>query len=161
MLVLVFLSQAQGQCQYDVFGGLLNTLYQSTSGSCPVCNLGCKSCGATATSCSNCLDSYYLSNSLFCVPCPAVYCRVCAGGTCQGCVEGYYLSVSVCLPCPAGSVCITSTFVQSCLARYYFSGQSCLPCANNCLACSSSACSSCDVTYYPSGQACVPCLLKC
>lgn len=65
--------------------------------------------------CTQCDDSYYLSNYK-CYPCEdQSRCRRCSGSSgCSSCKDGYYLHISQCLLCPKQCICYNEDVCSIC-----------------------------------------------
>lgn len=136
-----------------------------TSGVCMSCPSNCSTCFSTQV-CSICFDGFTLSSG-FCMPVPDLPCADNdANSTCISCVSGYqlinstcqvitnslcasnctscpfgfYISVNVCVSCPALNNCLqcdqtSPNICARCARGYFFNGTSCSACDSNCLFC--------------------------
>ncbi|KAL4488465.1 hypothetical protein ABPG72_013033 [Tetrahymena utriculariae] len=149
-----------------------NGQFPNVQNQCQNCSIAnCYLC-SSLTSCTQCNDKFYLSNSQ-CLSCDQA-CTKCFGPTqqqCFGCIQNKYLYNSACLSQPNCTAlvgyfpnfqtsicqacqgkcktCTSQNTCSSCINGYYLQDNNCLPCPSQCSSCQSSTlCSSCYQNYY-------------
>jgi hypothetical protein len=98
--------------------------YQSSASACSACDITCRSCSGTATSCSSCPDKFYLDDST-CKPCK---------GPCVNC-----LGEEDCLSCVDPLVELAKKCVTSCPDGKYALAGRCQNCESPCTTCKNSS----------------------
>ncbi|EAR96178.2 surface protein (macronuclear) [Tetrahymena thermophila SB210] len=138
---------------------------------CKKCISNCKNCNNN-TSCTKCIDNYYLSGNT-CAPCDNT-CYSCTGpgkNQCTKCQNNYYISEKLnnycepncdldqgqfvdqsnpdqkyCKKCITNCKnCINNTSCTTCIDNYYVSGNTCSPCDNSCKQCSGPGVNQCII----------------
>lgn len=135
-----------------------NTYYGNTiSNTCTKCPAPCLTCShpGTTTTCSACIDGYYLSTTT-CLPCIA-HCKTCntASTECDVCYTNYVADVAIvsndktCI-CDVGYFMHIGTCLATCPAGFWASTSTrkCESCTPNCASCNSlTFCTSCASGY--------------
>ena len=115
---------------------------------CSMCVLtGCSYC-VSATQCTICQESYYLSGS-DCMPCK-FSCKSCSSVTsCRICNDGYYKGLTDCFECQfMCAICTNSTKCTKCVDGYFINNLLCTQCSDNCDLCNSlTDCTQCADGY--------------
>lgn len=115
---------------------------------CDQCSLPCLNCTISASNCTACIPTYFLTENT-CSKC-STFCLECTSATsCSVCIPGYYLKNNQCLGCPKGCAeCDSTGLCELCKPGYTLSNGECSKCLANCVLCNSTTtCEFCELNY--------------
>jgi len=92
LLIFAFVVLIVSQCSDGQYFDVL-------SFSCKACNSNCKSCVLSASQCTNCSSSNFLSGNI-CIAC-TTNCLLCSESSCTTCILGYNIATN-CQTCASG-----------------------------------------------------------
>lgn len=143
----------------------LSTYFRKDSQNCVKCEYPCYTCSDSTTTCSSCVDGFYLEGTK-CLPCGANCLQCNSAEDCTLCNSTYYSLNGVCVGCNESChICHDSTNnCDVCKDGYYFNAfHRCVKCTiEHCDKCNSTHCLDCAPEYYPLDDgSCSPCAPEC